>query len=135
MNYHCHRFHFADCESNQSNRGEDDPKKKAIEDTARQLHGWYLSATLKLNPENFNEKAQVQYDALNEEQKDIDRYIAEKILAVIIGIRREHKNAIEQIIRMADDLEHDCNRDGDKGTEQWKLFKGFRNTIRDKFLQ
>lgn len=45
----------------------------------------------------------------------------------------EKAEMVQAIVKLADQLEHDCNRDGDKGTEQRKLFKGFRNTIRDKF--
>ena len=44
------------------------------------------------------------------------------------------KERVEAIIRMADELELECGRDGDKGTKQWMAFKGFRNTIRDRFL-
>ncbi len=41
---------------------------------------------------------------------------------------------VRDIIKMADELEHACGKDGDKGLEQWKAFKGFRNAIRDKYL-
>lgn len=50
------------------------------EELAEQLHIWYLEATQKLNPKSFNKEAQKQYKDLTEEQKFIDRYIAEKIL-------------------------------------------------------
>lgn len=42
--------------------------------------------------------------------------------------------AVNDIIKMADALELECGKDGDKGTKQWMAFKGFRNTIRDKYL-
>lgn len=45
-----------------------------------------------------------------------------------------HKAEVEEIIKMADALELECGLDGDKGTKQWMAFKGFRNSIRDKFL-
>ena len=51
------------------------------ETLARQLHEWYLEATLDLDPLNYNANAQKDYDALSEEQKFIDRFIAKKILA------------------------------------------------------
>jgi len=44
-----------------------------------ELHIWYLEATKKINPENYNEKAQKPYDELNREQKFIDCHIASKI--------------------------------------------------------
>jgi hypothetical protein len=44
-----------------------------------------------------------------------------------------HKVAGEKVLRLADQLESDCGKDGDKGTEQWRLFKSFRNTIREMF--
>ena len=44
------------------------------------------------------------------------------------------KERVEEIIKMADALELECGKDGDKGTKQWMAFKGFRNTIRDRFL-
>jgi len=47
--------------------------------TPEQLHIWYLEATSKLHPENFNSNAQKLYEDLTEEQKFIDKYIADKI--------------------------------------------------------
>lgn len=44
------------------------------------------------------------------------------------------KERVREIIKMADALELECSKDGDKGTKQWMAFKGFRNTIRDRFL-
>ena len=41
---------------------------------------------------------------------------------------------IPEVLKLADELELECNRDGDKGTKQWMAFKGFRNTIRDRLL-
>ena len=46
----------------------------------------------------------------------------------------EKGEAVREIIKMADALEVECGLDGDKGTKQWMAFKGFRNSIRDKFL-
>ena len=50
---------------------------------AEKLHEWYLEATKKLNPESFNPNAQESYDELTEEQKFIDKYIAQKIRELI----------------------------------------------------
>lgn len=54
--------------------------QQEIEELAEQLHIWYLEATKQFNPDSYNEKAQKAYKDLTEEQKDIDRYIAKKIL-------------------------------------------------------
>lgn len=48
--------------------------------------------------------------------------------------RAEVESVVENIIKMADELELECGKDGDKGTRQWMNFKGFRNAIRDKYL-
>jgi len=47
---------------------------------AEKLHEWYLEATKELNPESFNPNAQKEYSELTEEQKFIDRFIAQKVL-------------------------------------------------------
>ncbi len=44
-----------------------------------QLHKWYLEATRELKPESFNPNAQKPYSELTDEQKFIDKYIADKI--------------------------------------------------------
>ena len=62
-----------------------------------------------------------------------------KFRGLIQRIRTLDKKArdeemIRDIITMADALELECGKDGDKGTKQWMAFKGFRNTIKDRFL-
>ena len=57
------------------------PTSQKVEELARRLHNWYLTATCKLDPESYNPKAQKNYDELTDEQRFIDRYIAEQILA------------------------------------------------------
>lgn len=47
---------------------------------AQQLHEWYLEATKNLRPDSYNPAAQIPYQDLTEEQKSIDKYIAEKTL-------------------------------------------------------
>jgi len=59
--------------------------KEYIEKFAEQLHIWYLESTKELNPDNYYSKAQVSYNELNEEQKFVDRYIAEKIISKMSG--------------------------------------------------
>jgi hypothetical protein len=55
--------------------------EKEVEQMAEQLHVWYLEATCALDPANYNPKAQKSYAELNEQQKEIDRYIARKVLS------------------------------------------------------
>ena len=50
------------------------------EQLAQNLHRWYLEATRELSPESFNPDAQKEYGELTDEQKFIDRYIADKII-------------------------------------------------------
>jgi len=60
----------------------------------------------------------------------------EFIKTLLAAKDREKEHVIQNIINLADELESECNNDklGDKGTQQWQAFKGFRNTIRDKYL-
>ena len=51
-----------------------------VESLAEQIHLWYLEATEPKAKGAYNEKAQVSYEDLSDDQKDIDRYIAKKIL-------------------------------------------------------
>lgn len=74
-----------------------------IEQLARQLHVWYLDATKKLSPESYNLDAQKSYADLTEEQKFIDRYIAEKVLSHIAETAREEER--EKIINLIEDYE------------------------------
>jgi hypothetical protein len=53
------------------------------EDLAEQLHLWYLEATKGLNPKSYNPQAQKSYQDLTEEQREIDRFIAGKILSLL----------------------------------------------------
>ena len=48
--------------------------------TPEQLHNWYLEAIKELHPESFNPNAKKPYSELTEEQKFIDKYIADKII-------------------------------------------------------
>ena len=65
-------------------------------------------------------------------KRDLKGFITTLLAAK--DIEKEH--AILNTIHLSDKLESDCNNDklGDKGMEQWKAFKGFRNTIRDRHL-
>ena len=44
-----------------------------------QLHKWYLEAITYLHPDSFNVHADRPYEDLTEEQRSIDKYIANKI--------------------------------------------------------
>jgi nucleoid-associated protein YejK len=66
--------------------------------TPKQLHDWYLEATEKLNPENFNPKAQKAYQDLTPEHQYIDRYIATKIRNKVKEYSREILKAFEEIL-------------------------------------
>lgn len=48
----------------------------SVENLARQLHEWYLSATDNISTESYNPKAKIPYENLSAEQKYIDKYIA-----------------------------------------------------------
>lgn len=47
--------------------------------TPEQLHQWYLEACQKIDPINYNSKAQKSYEELTEQQKFLDWYIANRI--------------------------------------------------------
>lgn len=59
---------------------ETNPYLEKVEKLAEQLHIWYLEATKKLNPESYNPDAQKSYYELIDEQRFIDRYIAQKVI-------------------------------------------------------
>jgi hypothetical protein len=66
-----------------------------IEQMSEQLHVWYLEGTRELDPANYNPKAQKAYAVLNDQQKEIDRHIARKVLAALDAAmaeaRQEHE--------------------------------------------
>jgi len=57
-----------------------DPIRDKNEELAEQLHKWYLEAVKNLDPQFYNGEAEKEYEYLNEQQKEIDRYIARKII-------------------------------------------------------
>ena len=57
-----------------------------------QLHKWYLEATKELHPESYNPKAQKPYSELTDEQKFIDKYIAQAILKHLREVAEGMKN-------------------------------------------
>lgn len=72
----------------------------------RKLHEWYLEATTSLKPESYNPNAQKPYDDMSDEQKYIDKYIADKLLAW----RDAHTKAIVEQVKARQkwiDLTHD----------------------------
>lgn len=92
-----------------------------------------MSHPSKSNEELIQEYRQ-KFGLCNEDGKcDCDREI--RWLRTILQAKdAERERAVEDIIKMSDALELECGKDGDKGTKQWMAFKGFRNTIRDKYL-
>ena len=58
------------------------------EKLAVKLHEWYLEASMMINPDNVNPKAQKSYEELNDQQKFLDRYIAKRTLSFL----KEKKN-------------------------------------------
>jgi len=75
-------------------------------------------------------------DELSFEEIPPDVQLKQFITTLLTAKDREIEEVINQIVKVSDKLESDCNNDklGDKGMEQWKAFKGFRNTIRDRHL-
>jgi hypothetical protein len=59
---------------------------------------------------------------------------AMKVRELLTQLNANRTAEMEDVIIMADELESECDKDGDKGTKQWMAFKGFRNTIRDKYI-
>ncbi len=86
--------------------------KAEIEELAENLHRWYLEACKELKSESYNPNAQKSFAELTEEQKFLDRYIAEKLIQVIInntestmdslsGLKEQLQCAIEGIDEVA----------------------------------
>ena len=85
------------------------PNNPLEEKLAEQLHEWYLEACRR--PESgfeFNPRAQEPYEALKEEQKFLDRYIAGKVFSLIqdsfikgeaSGLCEEHRKKIEEAFK------------------------------------
>lgn len=60
--------------------------KRELLISPEQLHQWYLESIAHLSGESYNHNADRPYEMLTEEQKFIDKYIANKIVADIIKI-------------------------------------------------
>ncbi len=85
-----------------------------VEDTVAQMHLWQENERTVREFSN-NIRDDLRTALLSHEEKVVAR-------------------VAEDVVKMADALELECGKDGDKGTAQWMAFKGFRNTIRDKYL-
>ncbi len=79
LRYPCNQFE-AGLEAGTTMQPCEDFLYEPVETLARKLHFWYLEATKMLNPKSYNPLAQKDYADLTEEQKQIDRFIAKKIL-------------------------------------------------------
>lgn len=75
------------------------PLRKETLITPKQLHDWYLEATKNLNPESFNKEAQKSFEELTDEQKYIDKYIANRITSRLSVIVSSNSNKIHQEIK------------------------------------
>ena len=72
---------------------------------AQQLHTWYLEATaVGLKEGEFNPNAQKSYEDMTEAQRNIDRYIARKILA-------GHRQTLTQLLERVKTMRADSDRD------------------------
>lgn len=88
-----------------------------------QLHSWYLEIVKILNPENYNEKANIPYEELKPEQKAIDKYIADKInaflgLTTAIPETKKSKTLLEKCLESNLNAQ---NSDTDISIEQRKI--------------
>ena len=81
-----------------------------LERVAQNLHKWYLEATKKLSPESYNPNAQKPYEEMTEEQKFIDRYIADKVVAYA---QQEVERTLQECVELSDRIE---SREPDGGT-------------------
>ena len=103
---------------------------------AEQLHEWYLEATKSLNPENYNAKAQVPYSEMNEEQKEIDRYIARKILEKLQSqaeeYEREKGEMVREIMALKDEQLANAEGEMDVDTRYLKMRASLRNALLDE---
>jgi len=54
--------------------------------TPEELHQMYLDGSHKLDPDNFNDKAQVPFEELPEPQKKLDKFIADEINAKVENV-------------------------------------------------
>ncbi len=72
--------------------------------TPEQLHKWYLQAIKYVDPENFNPKADKDFEDMTEEQQYIDQHITLRINEVIKQAVKELKEEIDKI-----DLDPACS--------------------------
>jgi len=59
------------------------------EQLAEQMHNWYLEIVAQLAKSSYNPEAVKPYAELSEEQRHIDRYMADKVQAFIATTSRE----------------------------------------------
>ncbi len=71
-------------------------KKEYIEEVAEQIHNWYLEACKQLSPESYNPKAQKSYADLTEEQKEMDRFLANKFIEALSKQEKEIRSEYDK---------------------------------------
>ena len=74
--------------------------REKVEGLAEKLHEWYLEATKALKPESYNPNAQKKYSELTEEQKFIDRFIADKILSLLPSEEGADNTLVKEVVSM-----------------------------------
>jgi len=57
------------------------------EKLAEQLHIWYLEAIKKISPESYNPNAIKEYSELAEDQKEIDKYMAGRLISRLNAVK------------------------------------------------
>lgn len=95
-----------------------------IEKWAEKLHNLYLEATKTLHPESYNPKAQKPYSELTEEQKEIDRCIAQALLELV-------KKEMRELEKVEWDKVHKLNPDTEEYIKQYDKAQGVSETIAD----
>lgn len=78
-----------------------DPLIEQVKVSPKQLHDWYLEATTFLMPGNYNDNAQKHYDELNEEQKSIDIFIANKVNEALARMKEKVLEEVRPIFTNA----------------------------------
>jgi len=71
------------------NMKAEEVREAGKEALAELMHLWYLKATKQLRPESYNQDAQKAYKDLTDEQKAIDRFIAEKVFTFMDDIQED----------------------------------------------
>ena len=97
---------------------KDNPERRSVEEIVKSFDEVMIQAAIS---------------EMRGENPDTEKIAKDWLRTTLTAERTAQREMVEEILHMADELELECGRDGDKGTKQWMAFKGFRNAIRDKF--